>query len=190
MNTRKLAFLITLTALCLAIQLTPRPPNAEFTSFFVFVMGLTEGAFVGALCGTFIMTINGFLSPVGFGGLVIPFQITGMIVAAVFGSVYRRFTSNLSFSSRFSIEASVLGAVIALVYDLITNFGVGVGYILAGAEPFLALVTAFATGSFYSLIHIASNTVVFGVLFLPVTNALSGLKVGDFTWSKKERLYS
>jgi hypothetical protein len=35
-----------------------------------------------------------------------------------------------------------------------------------------------------------SNTLVFGVLFLPVINALNRLGVGEFPWSKKERLYS
>jgi hypothetical protein len=191
MNTRKLAFLIILAALCSALQITPRPPNVEFTSFFSFVMGLTEGAFVGAVFGSFVMLINGFLSPYGFGGLNIPFQMAGMIVAGVLGAIYRRFTHDISFSVRFSLETAVLGAFIALIYDLITNLGgVGIQLILTGESPPLALLTAIASGSFYSLAHIVSNTLVFGALFLPVTNALRNLRVGEFPWSKKERLYS
>jgi len=190
MKTHKLAFLIILTALCLALQITPRPPNVEFTSFFCFIMGLAEGAVFGAFFGSFAMLVNGFLSPYGFGGLNIPFQMIGMIIAGVLGGVYKRSTRNITFSAKFSLETAVLGAFIALTYDLITNLGFGIQLVLAGENPSLALVTAVASGSFFSLLHIVSNTLVFGVLFLPVTNALNSLNVGEFRWSKKEHLYS
>jgi predicted membrane protein len=190
MNTRKLALLTILAGLSLALQVTPRPPNVEFTSFFSFVVGLTAGAWVGAFFGSFVMLLNGFLSPVGFGGLNIPFQMAGMIIAGVLGGVYGRFTRDITFSANFFVETAVLGACIALIYDLITNVGFGVQLILTGEDPSLALLTALTYGSFYSLLHIVSNSVVFGVLFLPVTNALDSLKVGKSIWSKKERLYS
>ncbi|MGD0495990.1 MAG: hypothetical protein ABSB28_08095 [Candidatus Bathyarchaeia archaeon] len=190
MNTRKLALLTILTGLCIALQITPRPPNVEFTSFFSFVFGLMEGALVGAFFGSFVMLINGFSSPWGFGGLNIPFQIVGMMIAGGLGGVYRRFTRDINLSRDFFLETAVLGAFIALIYDLITNLGFGVQLILTGEDSSLALFTAVAYGSFYSLIHIVSNSVVFGVLFLPITNALNSLKVGESPWSKKERLYS
>ena len=190
MNTRKLALLAILTALCLVLQITPRPPNVEFTSFLSFVIGLMEGAVVGAFFGSFVMLVNGFVSPWGFGGLNIPFQVAGMIIAGALGGVYRRFTYDISFTARFSLEAAVLGAFIALVYDLITNLGFGLQLILAGEGSSLALFTTVAYGSFFSLAHILSNTAVFGVLFLPLTKALSSLKVGESPWSKKELMYS
>lgn len=190
MNTRKLALLTILAGLITALQITPRPPNVEFTSFFSFVIGLTAGALVGAFFGSFVMLLNGFLSPVGFGGLNIPFQIVGMIIAGVLGGVYRRFTRDITLSANFFLETAVLGAFIALIYDLITNLGSGMQLILIGEDPSLALLTAVTYGSFFSLLHIVSNSVVFGVLFLPVTNALNSLKVGEYPWSKKERLYS
>lgn len=185
MRTHTLTFLIVLTALCAAIQVIPRPPNVEFTSFFSFVVGLTEGAMVGALFGSFVMLINGFFSPWGFGGLNIPFQMAGMIIAAVLGGVYKRFTHDISYSPKFSLETAVLGAFIALIYDLITNVGYSTQLILAGESPSLALFTALAIGSFYSLAHIVSNSLVFGVLFLPITSGLNSLRVGEL-WSKKE----
>lgn len=190
MNTRRLAFLIILTALCSALQVIPRPPNVEFTSFFSFVVGLAEGVVVGAFFGSFVMLINGFLSPWGFGGLNIPFQMAGMIIAGVLGGVYKRFTDDISLSARFSLETAVLGAFIALIYDLITNLGFGIQLVLAGEDSSLALFTAIAYGSFFSLVHIVSNSLIFGGLFLPLTNALNSLKVGESRWSKRERLYS
>jgi len=178
MNTRRLAFFIIMTALCLAIQIAPRPPNVEFTSFFSFIVGLAEGAVIGAFFGSFVMLINGFVSPYGFGGLNIPFQMAGMIIAGGLGGAYRKFTPNMNFSARFSLETAVLGALIALVYDVITNLGYGMQLVLTGESLSLALFTALAVGAFYSLLHIVSNSVVFGVLFLPVRNALNTSKVG------------
>jgi len=190
MKTRKLALLTILTASCLAVQIIPRPPNVEFTSLLSFVIGMMGGAVVGAFIGSFVMLVNGFVSPYGFGGLNIPFQMAGMIIAGTLGGVYRKFTRNISFSPRFSLEAAVLGASIALVYDLITNLGFGLQLILAHEGASLALFTVVAYGSFFSLVHIASNTAVFGALFLPLTKALSTLKVGESLWSKKEPMYS
>ncbi len=191
MNTKKLAFLIILAALCLAIQIIiPRPPNVEFTSFFSFAVGLIEGAAVGAFFGSFVMLINGFLSPVGFGGLNIPFQVAGMMVAGVLGGIYRRYRYDVSSPARFFWETAILGAFIALIYDIITNLGFAFYLILAGEGSSLALLTALANGVPFSLIHVVSNSLVFGALFLPLMNALSSLKIGEFHWSKKERLYS
>jgi hypothetical protein len=153
-------------------------------------VGLSEGALVGAFFGSFVMFTNGFLSPYGFGGLNIPFQMAGMIIAGVLGGLYKRFTREISFSARFSLETAVLGAFIALTYDLITNLGFGIQLVLLGEDSSLALLSVIASGSFFSLVHIVSNTLVFGVLFLPITNALNSLSVGEFSWSKKEHLYS
>jgi len=162
----------------------------EFTSFFSFIVGLIEGGIVGAFFGGFVMLINGFASPWGFGGLNIPFQMTGMIIAGVLGGLYRKYTSRISFSAKFCLETAALGALIALVYDLITNLGFGIYLVLAGENPSLAMSTTIAYGSIFSLVHIVTNSAVFGILFLPLTNALNRLKVGGSLWSKKEHLYS
>jgi hypothetical protein len=179
LGTRRLAILTILSALCLALQLTPRPPNVEFTSFFAFTVGLMQGALSGALFGCFVMFANGFLSPYGFAGLNMPFQMIGMAIAGASGGFYRWYMSGRTNSARFCIEAAVLGAFVALVYDLITNIGVGVTFILAGMNPALALLSAIAYGAFFSIIHVLSNTAVFGTLTLPSVNALNNLIRGN-----------
>jgi hypothetical protein len=190
MNSRRLASFIALTASCLGLQLIPRPPNVEFTSFFAFVVGLTQGAVIGAFFGSFVMFVNGFLSPWGFGGLNMPFQMLGMAIAGILGGFYKRFTQNMNFSARFCLETAILGGSIALVYDLITNVGYGFQLVLTGMDPTLALFSAIAYGSFFSLAHVLSNSAVFGAMFLPLANMLNSLKIGELPWSKKERLYS
>jgi len=178
MNARKLAFFIIMGAVCIAIQIAPRPPNVEFTSFFSFIVGLAEGAVAGAFFGSFAMLINGFTSSYGFGGLNIPFQMAGMIFAGCMGGIYRKLTPKTNFSARFSLETAILGGLIALVYDVITNLGYGMQLVLTGESLSLALFTALAVGAFFSLLHIVSNSMVFGTLFLPVTRAIKSLKVG------------
>jgi LytS/YehU family sensor histidine kinase len=145
-----------------------------------FTIGLIGGVAIGAFFGGFVMLINGLLSPFGFGGLNIPFQMAGMIIAGVLGGVFRRYTRNSSSSARFFSETAILGAFIALVYDIITNLGFGFFLVMAGESSSLAFLTAFANGVPFSLLHVASNTLVFGVLFLPLMNALNGLKIGEF----------
>ena len=192
MNARELALFIVLLALSLAIQIViPRPPNVEFTSFFAFAVGLIEGAAAGAFFGSLVMFVNGFLSPVGFGGLNIPFQIAGMIIAGILGGVYRRFVRNVNHSQTFFSETAILGAFIAMIYDLVTNLGYCLSLVFLGGESWnVAVLTAIANGAFLSLVHIVSNSIVFGILFLPLMNALSSLKVDGLPWSKKEHLYS
>jgi len=190
MNTRKLALLSLVTALCVALQLTPRPPNVEFTSLISFTIGFVFGSWAGALVGGMTMFINGFFSPWGQAGLNIPFQVAGMVVAGVLGRIYRVFAPSRSSSTKFCLETAILGALIALIYDLITNVGVGIQFFFAGMPPTLAVFSAVAYGSFFSMIHILANSAVFGFLLLPFASTLNSLKVGGLHWSRKEHLFS
>ena len=175
LNTRKLALFGILAALCLAIQLTPRPPNVEFTSFFTFAVGVIFGALYGGFFGCIIMFVNGFLSPYGFASLVMPFQMIGMTIAGVLGGVYRRVMPGQIDSARFCTETAIVGAIIALIYDLVTNIGVGFWFVIGGMDFALAMLVATAYGVFFSIVHIFSNTVVFGILTLPSIKALNDL---------------
>jgi len=177
-KTRKLALLAILASLCLAIQLTPRPPNVEFTSFITFTVGLVCGVLDGAFFGCGIMFINGFLSPYGFAGLNMPFQMLGMAIAGILGGVYRRLMPEQMDSTRFCTETAVVGALIGLIFDLITNLGVGVQFAVSGMNFALAMLTAIAYGAFFSIIHIISNTAVFGILSLPSIKTLINI-IGD-----------
>jgi len=178
-NPQKLALFGILAALCLAIQLTPRPPNVEFTSFFSFTVGVIYGVLDGAFFGCFVMFFNGFLSPYGFGGLNMPFQMVGMAIAGILGGIYRRLMPEQTDSTKFCIETAIIGALIALVYDLVTNVGVGFQLVLSGTNIALAMLTAIAYGVFFSMVHIFSNTAVFGILTLPSIKTIKNLVVGE-----------
>jgi hypothetical protein len=167
--------------------LTPRPPNVEFTSLIVFLVGAIFGISFGATLGILVMFINGFFSPWGFAGLMLPFQVTGMVIVGIGGGLYRRKRGGL-YDTRSYFETAVLGAFLTLVYDIITNFGVAASYMLLGIPILPAFITAIIYGALFSVIHVVSNTVVFGVVFFPLTNALQKLLGGEKTWKKEPLL--
>ena len=173
-NPRIIALIGVLTALCLAVQLSPRPPNVEFTSLFTFILGFMFGSIMGISFGSFVMFVNAFFSPWGFAGLNMPFQIAGMALVGLAGGLYRRYLQSYN-SAKFYIEVAVLGAFLTVLYDLITNFGVALSYMIAGMHPTLAVITALAYGTPFSLIHIFSNVAVFGIVFFPVIKALNNV---------------
>lgn len=170
----KIVFFSILTVICLAIQLSPRPPNVEFTSLFTFIVGFIYGSFAGILFGGFVMFVNGFFSPWGFAGLNMPFQMIGMSLIGLAGGVYQKFSKGYT-SRSFCFETAVLGAFFTTIYDLITNLGVAFQFVLAGTPLDLAVLTALAYGTPLSLIHVASNTAVFGVAFLPLIKAVNNV---------------
>lgn len=167
-----IALMSVLAALCLAIQLAPRPPNVEFTSLFAFTVGFMFGPFLGILFGGFIMFVNGFFSPWGFAGFNMPFQMVGMGLVGLTGGVYRRYMQSYKVAE-FCVEASILGALLAAVYDFITNLGVAVPVMISGVQPTLAVITVLASGAPFSLIHVVSNIFVFGIVFFPLVKALN-----------------
>jgi len=171
-NSRVTAFFGVLTGLCLAIQLAPRPPNVEFTSLFAFTVGFLFGPFVGAFFGSFVMFVNGFFSPWGFAGLNMPFQIFGMGIVGTVGGLYKKYTRNPT-----PIEAAILGAILTVFYDLVTNVGMALFYMSIGTDPTLAIITALGYGTPFSLIHIASNIAVFGIAFFPLIKAVNQILV-------------
>lgn len=174
-NTRKISLLSVLAALCLALQLSPRPPNVEFTSFFTFIIGLAYGVLAGSLFGCFVMFVNAFLSPYGYAGMIMPFQMVGMAIPGIIGGVYGRRMPERSAPASFCLETGVMGALSALIFDLVTNVGSGLWYVSSGVDFGLAILTALAYGTFFSIIHIASNAAVFGMLTLPSVKVLTAL---------------
>ncbi len=182
-QTRRLALLTILSALCIAIQLTPRPPNVELTSLLVFFVGAFFGVVLGGLLGASVMLVNGFLSPWGFAGLMLPFQITGMVLVGIVGGLYGRAKKGVYNLSSCG-ETAVLGAFLTLIYDLITNFGVAVSYMLLGVPLLPAFVTALVSGAPFSLIHVVSNFFVFLVAFFPLTRVLQELFGGERIWKR------
>lgn len=166
-----------MTAAAVGIQLCPRLPNVEFTSFVTFVVGVLSGSVAGVMSGVAVMAINGFWSPWGVAGINLPFQAFGMALAGLVGGVYGRHMPNLGLK-RFCMETSVLGASIALLFDLITNVGFALYCMASGTPAAAAVVVAFVNGIIFTTVHVASNTLIFGLFFIPLIKASSKYVAG------------
>jgi len=166
-QTRQLALFCALAAASVGIQLAPRPPNIESTSLITFFVGVVFGCPAGGLFGTLVMFVNGFLSPWGFAGLIMPFQIVGMSLIGVAGGIFRRYGVNGPVS-RVALESAILGSFLTLTYDIITNVGVG---LISNVPIVLALITGVA----FSFIHIASNTLLFLLAFAPLLETFKAI---------------
>lgn len=122
------------------------------------------------------MFVNGFFSPWGFAGLNMPFQMAGMGIVGLAGGIYRKYLRDPN-SPKVCSEAAIFGAVFAVLYDLITNFGVALFMMISGLDPTLAVLTAIAYGAPFSLIHVGSNIAVFGIVFFPMIRAINQIPV-------------
>jgi hypothetical protein len=177
LNTREITLLSVITALCIGIQLTPRPPNVEFTSLLVFLTGFLFGVRFGIFLGALVMFVNGLLSPWGFAGGILPFQILGMAIIGLAGGVYRRTFKSIDFSLEHLLEVTLLGAFFTLVYDFITNAGHA---LLFGPD----LIAVIITGALFTLIHVLSNTLMFAFAFIPLVEVIKKFLGGDVKWRK------
>jgi len=189
LNTHQIALLSALTAVALGIQLAPRPPNVEFTSLFTFFVGILYGGLVGGFFGGLVMFVNGFLSPWGFAGLMMPFQIFGMAIIGFAGGIYKKYMVGVH-SAQVCAEVAVLGAFLTLLYDIVTNLGVATSFMLTGTPSHIALISALSMGTPFSLIHVVSNVILFGSGFISLMKAIQRVPGGEALWSEKELLHS
>jgi hypothetical protein len=174
MNILKITLLSILAAACLSVQLLPRPMNLEFTSVLVFVTGMVFGVLFGALLGTSVMFVNGFLSPYGFAGIALPFQVVGMASIGVVGGLYSKM-AKFSFSKGGFIETAILGAFLTFIYDVLTNMSIAVLNAFSGMPLRQALLVALIPGASPMVMHVVWNTALFGALTVPLVNAMRNI---------------
>jgi len=118
------------------------------------------------------MFINGFLSPWGFAGIIMPFQMLGMALMGFAGGFYRKTLGrNFGVAESLNFESACLAAFLTLIYDIITN----AGYALLFNLPIIAVLIA---GVWFSVVHVVSNTVLFGAAFHRLVKIVGSL-VGE-----------
>lgn len=185
MNCKRVALLAVMTALCVGIQLTPRPPNVEATSLICFSVGFLFGAGFGALLGALTMFINGFLSPWGFAGIIMPYQMAGMALIGFTGGFYRKILGGnpnnvVNPTKTLRLEVSFLAAFLTLIYDIITN----IGWALPSGVP---IIIALIQGAWFTVIHVTSNVVFFGGAFFILVRIISNL-LGGASWNSPKEV--
>jgi hypothetical protein len=181
LDSKRLTVISVLVAACISIQLLPiraQLPNIEFTLLITFATGMILGSLSGALFGAAVMFVNGFLSPTGFAGINLPFQLIGIAIVGAAGGFYARITKD-HFSVGAFTELAILGACLTFVYDIVTNFGMAVYYTWGGGMTFpQAVVAAIIGGIVFSVIHVSWNAALFGTATVPIVNAMQRILGG------------
>jgi hypothetical protein len=182
MRVKNISLLAVMTSVCVGIQLTPRPPQIEFTSLICFLTGFLFGSFFGVSVGALTMLINGFLSPWGFGDVNIPFQILGMALIGFVGGVYRKSCTRAGNPSArwFSLEVSFLAAFLTLIYEIIVTVGFVIFFNVN-------IIVALIVGAWFTVVHVASNTVLFGTALFGLVRIVSNV-LGEQPWSYKKEV--
>jgi len=128
------------------------------------------------MLGGLVMFVNGFLSPYGFAGIIMPLQMLGMALIGFSGGLFTKLGNGSVV--RLYVEVAVIGAFLTIIYDAITTIGFAIMY----SVP---LVPTLITGVAFSFIHIVYNTVLFGLLAVPLSYAMQKIYL-----PKKETLAS
>lgn len=184
LNPRPIALFAVLSALCIGIQLAPRFPSIGFTPLLVFLAGAIFGRLKGAIFGASVMFINGFLSPWGFAGMILPFQMAGMTIVGAAGGIYGQTRKDI-YTRETSLETAVLGAILTIIYDLITNFGYAILYLYPSLPLLPAVITAIGFGAPFTLVAVISNCVIFSIVFFPMVKTIQQFLGGESIWRKK-----
>jgi hypothetical protein len=153
--TKKIALAGLLSSLAVALGfLFLAVPNVELMTLVVFVSGGLLGARGGALVGIVSMLIYSVANPMGAAiPLVTVSQLAGLGIVGAAGAVgpqvRRLFRGRAARSTAFA----VVGVLLTVQYDLLTNLALGVS--VGG------ITAVVAAGLLFALVHFISNALIF-----------------------------
>lgn len=131
-------------------------PNVELMTLCVFLSGVYNGVFCGAVTGVLSITFYSLFNP--HGSALPPLlgaQIIGFLLAGAAGGLLRGVIRK-----RGMLAAAVSGLFITLIYDILTTLASA--YIALGEEGFLpGIKSFFAASAIFILIHAGVNTLIF-----------------------------
>ena len=172
-NTRKtlLASLLIAVAVSLGYMLAG-VPNVEMMTVALFVSGFLLGARYGAVIGGFSAGLYSLFNPLG---LALPpllaAQVVGFAVTGAAGGLIGPVIAQMSKRLPAAVCAGVLGFLLTLFYDLLTN--IGAFFVMAGTKELAGLVKFVSAGLAFMGLHLLWNTVLFAVVVKPTLNVLA-----------------
>ena len=134
-------------------------PNVEFISVTIFLIALLFGHQYGIISAVAITIVYEFFvtSIYGYAGLLIFFKLFCYISLALIAGLGRKFLLKLSFW-----ELGIIGAVFALVYDVITTLGSQLIILQSQITPYYILLVLI-TGIPFTIIHFIGNFILFSL---------------------------
>jgi hypothetical protein len=171
LSARKLAWSGVLIALAIVLKLPILSvPNVEFLTFVIFSSGYLLGMIEGMIVGIISMSIyTSIITPYGLPPLPIAFaQILSIVLIGFAGGlIYRLNILDLLESFLPYLIMGLLGLILTLIYDLLTNLAVA--YVMGQFIPVMIAAIPFVA------IHLLSNFVIF-LVFTPLLLKMSRVR--------------
>ncbi|MBD3160087.1 MAG: hypothetical protein GF309_15010 [Candidatus Lokiarchaeota archaeon] len=161
-------------------------PNVELGTAILFVTALLFGLEMGLGCMLTTAILYGSFNP--WGGLIPQIwlsQVLGWLVVVIVGSFIGHQSPKTEESRYNGGVFFSLGAVLTIYFDAMTNLG----YSLATGIPYS---TAFIVGLPFMIIHVISNTLIFGFA-VPLLESIIRREFGNDIWepvTNKDRVNS
>lgn len=147
-----------LTALAVAVgMILAHVPNVEGVSAVSFFAGYLTGWASGCVVGGTAMFLLSLLNPLGPAPPpVLAAQILGMATVGASGALLRRVGRG---APRAGLVAIGFGALLTVLYDALTNYGVAVS-IGRWRDPLAILIA----GVPFAVLHTVTNAMIFGAV--------------------------
>ena len=143
-------------------------PNIELVTISLALGGYILGGGWGAIAGGLGFGLYSILSPYGVAPPpVLLAQIMGGVIIGFGGYLlkagFQRFEKR---RIRIGLSATI-GFIITFSYDLLTNIG---SFIIVSSES--TFIPFIIGGLGFAVIHMLSNCLIFGILFVPLTSVI------------------
>jgi len=158
-------------------------PNMELGTSIIFITAYVFDLGMAISCVMIMSVIFGMVNP--WGGFIPQIwlaQVFGWVFVAVIGSLLSKREEVELDNFYYPLKMGLVGAIVTLFFDLSTNLG----YSLAFGIPFaVAIITGFS----WSLIHIASNILIFSQV-VPTLETVLKKHFRYEIWSVDQQSYS
>ena len=157
---RKVALVSIMTALALVgSYVFIAIPNVELGSVVLFITGLVFGIEIGLATMLISAVIFSMINP---WGAAVPIILLSQVIAWAIIVITGYLVSLNKTPERYKqLYLGVLGFLVTLIFDLITNLGYSIGFSI----PYSI---ALATGLPYLVVHVISNTIIFSQGIPPI----------------------
>lgn len=156
---RWVSILAIMTALALVGNYTlVTIPNVELGSVILFVTAFLFGARMGIWSTLVMSVVYGSINP--WGGFIPQIwisQVIGWLFIVSVGALMGVTGPRLNRSATSSLEIGIVGAIVTLMFDLVTNLG----YSWAFGVPYDAALIA---GLPFLVLHVFSNALIFAAI--------------------------
>lgn len=158
---KKIAFAGISTALAVGLGYSLAAiPNIELVTLTVAFSSYILASWIGPLIGAISFFLYSVLNPYGVPPPpILLAQVIGGILAGTGGTLFFSIKKKIDTRIFRIIISAALGFSITLIFDLLTNLG---AYISAGSQE--TLWVFLIGGLSFSVMHIVSNTLLFGAI--------------------------